>query len=462
MQVIRREMLAPFKLNQLPRRADILVRPKPVKRRQHRASKAPLLFTAFFLSVSALSSASEKNLRDPQSDLLTTLQHRGFDFFWFEADPKTGLVKDRAGNRAGDNYTEASIASTGFALASLPVAVKHGWVTRERAQERALTTLKFARDNTAQTNGWFYHFIDRTTGERAWKCELSSIDSALFLGGVLLAGECFGGEVGEVANAIYRRVDFQWMLTDGGTKPNEKFLSHGWTPEGGFIKSRWLNYSEHLMLNLLAIGSPTHPIPAGCWEAWQRNVGEYKGFKTFACGPLFTYQYSQAFIDFRGKHDRQGFNYFDASIQATKANRQFCIDQSAKYKTYGSNVWGLSACDKPISGYEAYAAPPGKPIHDGTIAPWATVASLPFAPEETLAAVTHIYERFGDKLWGRYGFGNSFNLDRNWFAPDVIGIDLGAAILLIENARTGFVWEHFMRTQPIKEAMKKAGFSERN
>src|SRR3954462_11671140 len=248
-------MLTLFKLNQRPRSADvpvgggcpsalIPVRPNALIRvlQSIGGSNRGFLLLAFCLSAGTLPGASQKALNEPESDLFTALQRRAFDFFWFEADPKTGLVKDRAGNNVGDNYAEASIASTGFGLASLPVGVKHGWVTPERARARALMTLKFARDAAAQTNGWFYHFIDRTTGQRSWKCELSSIDTALFLAGVVLAGEYFGGEVRAVADEIYLRVDFQWMLTDGGTKPDEKLLSHGWTPEHGFIKSRWHNY----------------------------------------------------------------------------------------------------------------------------------------------------------------------------------------------------------------------------
>ena len=389
------------------------------------------------------------------STLLAHLQRTAFEFFWFEAHPTSGLVKDRAGNHGGDDYTVASIAATGFGLAALPIGVERGWITRAQAEQRAMITLKFVREKLQHERGWLYHFVDRKTGERAWKCEISSIDTALFLAGALLAGEYFGGEVKSLANGIYRRVDFQWMLTNGGNKSDEKLLCHGWKPETGFIKSRWDNYSEHLMLNLLAIGSPTHPIPASCWEAWERNTGEYKGFKTFKCGPLFTHQYSQAFIDFRGRRDRKGFDYFASTVEATKANRQFCVDQAANYKTYGSNVWGLSACDRPGGGYEAYGAPPARAVHDGTVAPWATVAAIAFTPDLALEAINSMHDQFRPRLWGRYGFSNGFNLDKDWFADDVIGIDLGAAILLIENHLTGKPWRWFMGIPEIQTALGK-------
>lgn len=392
------------------------------------------------------------------ADLFQTLQRKAFDYFWQEAHPGTGLVKDRAGNFLADDYQIASIAATGFGLAALPVGVEHGWITRQAGHDRALLTMSFVRDRLRHEHGWLYHFMDWRTGERVWRCEISSIDTALFLAGALLAGEYFGGEARTLSDELYRRVDFQWMLTDGGARPNEKLIGHGWKPESGFLKNRWNNYSEHLILNLLALGSPTHPIPADCWEAWERNAGEYKGLKTFACAPLFTHQYSQAFIDFRGKRDRQGFDYFESSVKKTKADRQFCIDQSGAFKTYSSNVWGLSACDMPDGGYTANGAPPGEPVHNGTIAPWVTAASLPFAPDLVEPAIVHMRQRFHSQLWGRYGFSNGFNLDKNWFAKDVIGIDLGAALLLIENHRTGKVWDWFMKAPAIRNAISKAGF----
>lgn len=397
---------------------------------------------------------------DQNAKLLLELQERAVAFFWFETHPTTGLVKDRAGNVRGDDYNVASVAATGFGLAALTVAVDHGWISREKAESRALTTLRFAREKLDRQHGWLYHFVDFKTGQRVWDCEVSSVDTGWFMAGSLLAGEYFGGEVKCLAEELYSALDFHWMLTDGGTKPNEKLLCHGWKPETGFLRSRWDNYSEHLLLNLLAIGSPTHPISPACWEAWERNVGEYRGFRTFACGPLFTHQYSQAFIDFRSKRDRKGFNYFESSVEATKANRQFCMDQARNLKTYGPNVWGLSACDGPGGRYEAYGAPPALEVHDGTVAPWSTVASVAFTPQLALQAIQHMKDRFGPKLWGRYGFGSGLNLDQDWFAHDVIGIDLGAALLLIENHRNGSVWARFMRIPYIQEAMRKAGFTE--
>jgi hypothetical protein len=232
----------------------------------------------------------------------------------------------------------------------------------------------------------------------------------------------------------------------------------GWRPESGFIKSRWDKYSEHLALGILAMGSPTHAIGPETWRAWKRNVGEYEDHKTFACGPLFTHQYSQAFIDFRGKKDALGFDYFESSVQATLANRQFCIDRSAEFG-YGPNVWGLSACDKPFGGYEAYGAPPGEINHDGTVSPWNTAASVAFTPEFAIEAVNYMRKEY-PKLSGRFGFYGAFNVKKNWFAPDIVAIDLGAALMMIENYRTEFVWREFMKINAVQRGMAQAGFKD--
>jgi hypothetical protein len=413
----------------------------------------PCSLFAVLLAASALASEA--------ADLLERLERGAFDFFWNETHPATGLTKDRAGNFREDDYHIASVAATGFGLAALAVGAENGWVARDPAIARAKTTLSFVRDRMEHHRGWLYHFVDWRTGDRAWKCEVSSIDTALLIAGALMAGEYFGGETKAMAEELHRRIDFPWMLTDGGARPGERLIGHGWKPETGFLKSRWDNYSEHLVLNLLALGSPTHPLPAGCWDAWERNRGEYGGFETFACAPLFTHQYSHAFIDFRGKRDRAGFDYFESAVQKTKADRQFCVDQSSKFKTYGPNAWGLSACDAPGGHYKAYGSPPGGAMHDGTISVWSTISAVAFAPDLALQAVEHLDQEHGRLLWGRYGFAGAFNLDENWVAKDVIGIDLGAALLLIENHRSGKPWAWFMKNEAISAGMKKAGFTAR-
>ena len=389
--------------------------------------------------------------------ILAAYQQRAIAYFWAEADPRTGLVKDRAANFADDTYTVSSLAATGFGLAALSVAAERGFLPAADARERARVTLTYLLAEMPHEHGWYYHFVDMRTGERAWECELSSIDTALLIAGALTAGSHFGGEIETLADRLYARVDFQWMLTDGGEKPDSTTLSHGWKPESGFLRSRWDSYSEHMILYLLAIGSPTHPIPPATWEAWDRPEGAYGGYTTFRVGPLFTHQFSHAFVEFRGLVDGGGRDYWETSVNATLANRQFCMDNADSYQTYDADLWGLSACDGP-DGYRAYSAPPGREEHDGTVAILATLASLPFAPEQVGAFATRLMEKGGERVWGKYGFTDAVNLDREFWAPDVIGIDVGAAVLMIENHRSGAVWGAFGRVPAVREAMASVGF----
>lgn len=428
------------------------------------SDKLTLLIILSILSFTSFMSFTVGVVREPpllpftDEQFLDLIQYRAVNFFWQETNPKTGLVKDRAGNFEPDSYQVASIAATGFGLAALAVGEKRGWLSHEQAKERAFITLRFFRDKMEHNHGFYYHFVDMDTGKRVWNCEISSIDTALFIAGALFVGEYFKGtEVKDLADELYQRVDFQWMLTDGGTRPNEKLLNHGWKPETGFLAYRWDSYSELMILYLLAIGSPLHPIPADCWDAWKRPMGTYANYTTFAQGPLFTHQFSHIFIDFRNKKDKLSYDYWTSSVNATKANRQFCIDNAGKFKTYGPNVWGLTASDSP-EGYREFGAPPGIAQHDGTVSPGAPAASIVFTPELSIEAVKFMYQNFGDKIWGRYSFANAFNLDKDWWDKDVIGIDLGPILLMIENYRSGMIWNYFMSLPAIKKAMEKVGF----
>jgi hypothetical protein len=390
---------------------------------------------------------------------LELVQRKAFEFFWFEANPQTGLIKDRANNFAKDEYKISSIASVGFGLTAICIAEKRGWLKHEEAYNRVLTTLKFFREKMKRQYGFFYHFVLMDNGEPIRKSEVSSIDTALFLAGALFCGEFYKGtEVEELARQIYLGVDWFKMLNGGTT------LSMGYKPahlpDAGFIPDRWSYYNEAMLLYLLAIGSPTHPIPPETWQEWVRPVRKYKEHTLVCSPPLFTHQYSHLWIDFRNKHDGI-VDYFQNSIEATLANRQFCIDNMDKYKTYGPDSWGLTASDGP-SGYRAYGAAPSvfPPPHDGTIAPTAAGGSVMFTPRESISCLKNLYSQYKDKLWGIYGFSDAFNIDKNWFAPDVIGIDQGAIVLSIENYRSGMVWEYFMRNEYIKTAMQKVGFKE--
>ncbi len=399
---------------------------------------------------------------------LDLIERRAFAFFWENTNAANGLTKDRAANfETADAYRTASIASVAFGLTALAVGHSRGWIDRKQAYERARATLLYFRDRAPQSHGWFYHWLDIETGSRLPGSELSSIDTALLLSGMLLIGEHFKGtEVDALAQEIYRRVDFPWMMTDGGAKPGERTLNMGWTPERGFLEPRWDRYSEHMLLLILGLGSPTHPLPREVWDAFKRPTGSYGGHDSIASGPLFTHQYSHAWIDFRGIRDAYA-DYFSNSVEATLSNRQFAADRAGEFATYGPDSWGLTASDGP-DGYRAYGAPPGRVEHDGTLAPTAAGGSIVFTPELAIRALLYFKETHGKAIWGRYGFADSFNTDKRWKdrfnaegmwrSPDVIGIDQGAMLLMIENLRSGLIWKEMMRSPHIRKGLQAAGF----
>lgn len=390
---------------------------------------------------------------------LDELQHRAFLYFWEQSDPKTGLTRDRAGNFGDEVRAPASMAATGFGLTALGIAVDRGWVPREEAYARALACLRHLLYRQPHMRGWYHHFVDAATGEPAAGSEVSTIDTALLLAGGLSAGRYFAGtEVERLAEEIYSRVDFPWMMTDGGTQPGQRTLSMGWTPEG-FLKSRWDAYSEHLVLYLLGLGSPTHPLPTEAWSAWRRP----KAPVTQASGPLFTHQYSQLWFDLRGWRDA-GHDYFDQSVRATLLHRDAAVAAAGDFATYGPHCWGWTACDGP-EGYRAYGADPAGPVHDGTIAPAAAGGSAAFTPALSIAALRWMKKTYGDRIWGRYGFSDAFNTDPRWRkrfnadgmwrSPDAVGIDQGAILLAVENARTGRVWNNFMGSEHVRRAFAR-------
>jgi hypothetical protein len=394
-------------------------------------------------------------------EFLEDLSHRAFLYFLEHADAGTGLVLDRA-RTSGEapppghpSHKIASSAATGFGLTALCAGAERGWITRAEATRRVLTTLRFFAERAPQEHGWFLHWMDAATGERRWQSETSSIDTALLLAGVLTARQCFreDAEVVRLSTRIYERVDFNWMLNGHPT-----LLSHGWRPETGFIKTRWDTYSEHLILQLLAIGSPTHPLTPRAWRAWSRKRLTYGGYTFMSDGPLFIHQYTQGWADLRGRReDRYPFtDYFENSAAATRAHRQFCIDLSSEFPAYGPDVWGISASDSE-RGYVAWGGPPRDPAIDGTVVPYAVAGSLAFTPDISLASLRVLKEKYGEKVYGRYGFADAFNPNTSWVGTDVIGIDQGITLLAAENLRDGLVWRHFMKNAEITRALNLVG-----
>lgn len=421
----------------------------------------PVLSTITVASSQSLGASSKLTSEDQQ--FLEDLEHRSFQYFWEEGDPDTGLVPDRArmdGSPLDENHRNvASIAATGFSLTALAIAGDRNWISRNQAQERTRNTLRFFANKAFNQHGWFYHWLDSKTGERRWQSEVSSIDTALLLGGVLTARQYFHDdqEIRKLATKIYERVDFHWMLNG-----QQLLLSHGWRPETGFLKPRWDTYSEDTILYLLAIGSPTHPISPASWYALWRDRYRYEGHAYFTTigVPLFMHQYAHAWIDYRNWRETRGdrIDYFENSVQATLAHRAFCVNLAHDFPAFGPNVWGITASDS-AKGYLAWGGPPRDPQIDGTVVPSAAGGSLMFTPDLSVAALRTMREKYGQKVYGKYGFIDAFNPNTGWVDSDVIGINAGIILLSAENARTGNVWSWFMRNPEIPRAMRLAGLA---
>jgi hypothetical protein len=394
---------------------------------------------------------------------LEDLSRRSFSFFWEQTDAATGIVRDRArtdGTPPPDarHADIGSIASTGFGLTGLCIAAERGWQPRAALIDRARVTLKTFSDDLEPVHGWFYHWLNIHTRAREWNSEVSSIDTALLLGGVLTVRQCFKDdpEIVRRADSIYERIDFRWMLNGHDT-----LLSHGWRPETGFITHRWAAFSEAMVLYILGLGSPSTPLPPESWRAWERPQFTYDGYTyVHKAPPLFLHQYSHAWIDFRRWRDPvpPQPDWFKNSIDATRAQKQFLSSLSNEFPGYTENVWGLTASDSG-HGYKAWGGPPRDPRTDGTVVPCAPAGSLMFTPDIALPALREMHRRFGDRIYGHYGFADAFNPTSGWVDTDVIGIDLGITLLSAENLRTGKVWEWFMANEPILHGLERAGMT---
>ena len=398
----------------------------------------------------------------PEDDaFLEDMTKRAFRFLWERTNPKNGLTLDRSPANGSDrksdhrSYNIASIAASGFALSANCIAADRGWVTREQAKDRTRNTLDFFANRSFHKNGWFYHFVDYETGERRWNSEISTIDTALLLGGVLTVRQCFADDktIVDLADKIYRRVDFKWAQAD-----NQYLISHGWKPETGFLPNYWGRYSEETMLYLLAIGSPTHPISPNAWYAFERPWNEYRGIRYIgSVSPLFIHQFSHAWVDFRNRQERRPpfMNYFENSINATRAQQRFFVEVLSKeFPKYGMHMWGLTASDSQ-RGYVAWGAPPRHDRTDGSVVPCAPAGSLMFTPDITLPTLRKMKDEYGKTVYGPYGFADAFNPHTGWVGPDVLGIDQGISLLSAENLRSGKVWHWFMQNDEIRRALRR-------
>ena len=439
-----------------------------------------------------------------ESAFLDTLSRRTFDFFWETTNPRNGLTPDRWPSKSF-----SSVAAVGFALTAYPIGIERGWVTRDAARARVLTTLRFfwaapqGPEGTAVTGykGFFYHFLDMDTGRRFATVELSTIDTALLLAGALTCRQYFDRdeagdrEVRALTDSIYRRVDWKWAR-DGNV-----LVNMGWRPEPaqhqnarGFIVSEWAGYNEGMLLYVLALGSPTHPIDPSAWTEWTRTYkwDRFQGQEFVQFAPLFGHQYSHLWVDFRGIRDDymrgRGIDYFENSRRATLSQRAYAIANPAQWRGYGADAWGLTASDGPLDSmlviddrprtfhtYWARGIGTDEMNDDGTLVPTAAGGSVPFAPEIAVPALVAMRERYGEPLFGQYGFVDAFNPTLrtpgprlhhgrivpgvSWFDTDYLGIDQGPMLAMVENWRTGLVWRLMRRDADVVRGLCRGGFS---
>ncbi len=426
------------------------------------AALVPLIASGSALHAPALQqkpdeppSSTTESISAEDDQFLEEIEKANFQFFLEQSDPVTGLVKDRCNVRATDKTLTASIAATGFGLTAFCIGHKRGYLSTGDAHERVITALHFLWEKMATHRGFFYHFANVKTGERVWDSEVSSIDTAILLCGVLTCREYFRhSEITRFAYDILARVQWSWLSED------TSLLPHGWSPETGFLPYRWDDYSELMMIYLFGLGSSVNPLPPEAWNAWKRTTFEYEGLRYIGSyAPLFVHQYSQAWFDFRGKRDKYA-DYFMNSIIATEVHRIFCLQLGKQFPDYSNDLWGISASDSQY-GYVAWGGPPAVGPIDGTVVPSAAGGSLPFLPQATLRVLKTIKDRYGSRAWSRYGFVNAFNplKDKEWYDTDVIGIDTGITMLMAENLRTNFVWNTFMKNREAERGFGRAGFT---
>ncbi len=440
--------------------------------------------------------AAAPPLTAAQTAFLDTLEQATFRWFWELSDARTGLTPDRAPTRSF-----ASVAAVGFALTAYPIGSERGWVTREQAVGRTLTTLRFlwrAPQGTAVHGctgyrGFFYHFLDPATGTRFEKVELSTMDTALMLAGALFCQSYFDrddpreAEVRALADSLFARADWRWAYV------RRPWIVHGWDPETGFLEYDWAGMNESMLVPILALASPTHPLGPEVWSGWasQCRWGDFQGYEHVGFAPLFGHQFSQVWLDLRGVRDSlmraHDLDWFENSRRATLAQRAYALANPGGFRGYGERLWGLTACDGPLDGtvtldgrprrfqsYAARGASFGEVVDDGTVSPSAAGGSVAFAPEVVVPLLMAIRADHGGHAWGRYGFVDALNptLDApvrvqlgrvvpgaGWYDTDRLGIDQGPILAMIENQRSGLVWRTLRRNPHIVRGLRAAGFT---
>lgn len=453
---------------------------------------------SYFLLIIILGVSQVSAVIEPEDEaFLERVEANTFRWFWETTNPENGLVPDRA-----PNLSFSSVAAVGFGLTAIPVGIERGYITRKQGIDRVLATFDFflnapqGSEKAGMTGhrGFYYHFLDMDSGERFQTVELSTIDTALLMMGVLFCQSYFDQNcvhevaIRDEAEILYRRVEWDWAVV------RDSLISMGWHPEKGFLGHDYKAYDEAMFLYLLALGSPSHPIPETAWTDFQQNQQwkEFYGEEHLVFAPLFGHQYAQVWIDFRGIQDdymkTKGIDYFENSRRATIAQRKYAIDNPGDWLDYGPNIWGLTACDGPIDktlsvdgkvrqfySYRARGADGDYVLDDGTIAPTAAGGSIVFAPEIVIPALKEMHARYGEAIFTEHGFVDAFNPSfrdyegvklpnghivkgLGWFDRDHLGIDQGPILLMIENYRSELIWNVMKRNPHLIRGLKRAGF----
>lgn len=422
-----------------------------------------------FLSSTSLGDTmpiSQSNRDDGQhAEFLRDVQRRCYAYFQEAADPDTGFVSDR-GSTDGRWFSDhASSAACGFGLTAHSIAADAGWISREEAADKTRQMLSSLLNLVNHEHGFVYHFFEKKTGKRSFNAEVSSIDTALLVAGAMTAAIQFSDDASivDMSDQLYRRVDWNWMLNGG------ELLHMGWKPETGMLPHRWDSFSELLILLLIAIGAPENAIPPECWDAWKREPVLGSGDETFlSYPPLFVHQYPMAYFDFKKFRSPRQRNYWENAVRAHHAQIDFMTELGKrwpkKFGHYGPMLWGLTSSDS-VNGYRDWGGPyrvgeykPERGI-DGTVVPSAAAGGLGIVPEQSIKTLMHQRDRFGDQIYGRYGFVNAYNPATGWVGKDVIGIDTGISLLMVENRLSEGVWNSFMRHPAALRGLELAGFT---
>jgi hypothetical protein len=432
-------------------------------------------------NVQATSDTEDKEI------FLKDLKQRTFNYFWDLADSITWQIPDRYPTKS---FT--SIAATGFGLSAYLLGIENKYITREQGAKRVLNTLKWLwnsvqgseKSGISGYKGFYYHFLTNGQGLRFKEVELSTIDTGWLMAGILSCQSYFDGDndmekqIRELADWLFLRVEWDWAMN------GQEVMSMGWHPENGFIKAKWIGYSEAMMLIIMGLGSTTHPIHGSAWNSWCKTYewADFYGYEHLNFESLFGHQYSHMYIDFKGIQDpfmqKKGIDYFENSKRATLSNRAYCIKNPGNLNDYSDSIWGLSACDGPddtvmlfkgkminFASYRARGASVRFIVDDGTIAPTAAGGSIPFAPEECITALMSMKNKYGEKLYKKYGFIDAFNpsfitqeFPDGWFDKDYLGLDQGPIIIQLENYQTELIWKLMKKNKYIVNGLKKAGF----